>query len=130
MATCSASDLLAESACFCALGNKQLDLVKVALLCQLWQQNNPMAECDVSSLLSDARCFDCLTPKEISIVQTQLLCEILQSGGAGGTSCLLCGDVDPVAVPACTCALYYNKTAGSLWVWDNDLTIWFAIIGA
>lgn len=121
---------MAESACFCSLGSKQLALISVSLLCKLWQQNNPMAQCNVSSLLSDARCFDCLTPKEISIVQTQLLCEILQSGGGGGNSCLLCGDVDPVDAPDCDCATYYNKQTGSFWVWDVDTASWFALIGA
>lgn len=129
MATCSAADLLAEAACFCGLTNGEIEKVKLALLCRLWSQNNPMATCDASELMLAARCFDCLNPHQIDIIQTQLLCEILQSGG-GGTSCLLCGDTDPVDTPPCDCATYYNKVAGSFWVWDSDSSTWFALIGA
>lgn len=129
MSDCSASELLAESACFCGLGEKDLELVKISLLCKIWQFNDPMAVCDATDLLESARCFDCLTPKQLSIVQTELLCEILQSGGGGGQSCLLCGDVDPTDAPECNCAIYYNKTTGSLWIWYVDLLQWFSILG-
>src|SRR5207247_7692087 len=108
MATCSVSDLMAEAACYCAVPAKGLEQLKLALLCKLWQQNDPMAQCDVTSLMESAKCFDCLSPHQLDVLQAQLLCEILQSGGAGGQTCLLCGTVDPTAVPKCDCAIYYN----------------------
>jgi len=83
-----------------------------------------MASCDVQTLLDAGACFLSRNPEERSAIGIQLLCEILQAGGGSGNSCLLCGDVDPVAAPPCTCALSYNKAKGALWIWDNDILIW------
>ena len=128
MATCSASDLLAEAACYCGATANGLEQMKLALLCKIWQINDPMAQCDVSSLMQSAKCFDCLTPHQLDVLQTQLLCEILVSGGAGGKTCLLCGVVDPTAVPSCDCAIYYNTANGTFWVWDAGLVKWEVLI--
>src|SRR5438552_839803 len=117
MATCSASELMAEAACYCGATPNGLEQMKLALLCKIWQANDPMAQCDAASLMESAKCFDCLTPRQMDMVQTQILCEILQSGGGGGQSCLLCGTVDPTATPKCPCAIYYNSAVGSFWIW-------------
>lgn len=103
--------------------------VRAVLLCQILQTLNPVATCDVQSLMNEAACFDCLDLRQLSVLQTQLLCEILQAGGAGGQSCIVCGDTDPVADPNCTCALGYNRSTGSFWYWDDSLGQWVQLIG-
>lgn len=134
MAQCD-SKSLQDFACasgFACLRPHDVALVITSLLCQILKKNNPMAQCDAKSLLESA-CqsgIACLGERELAVVIAQLACEILQSGGGGGSSCLLCGDVDPVAVPPCDCAMYYNKIAGSFWLWDKDLVKWFALLGA
>jgi len=129
MATCTTSELLQEAACFNCLSPGQLELVKAVLLCRILQSNDPMASCDVQGLLRDANCFSCLFPFQLQLIQTQLLCEILSSGGGGGSSCLLCGAADPVVDPACECALFYNRTTGSFWYWDDTGVSWVRLIG-
>jgi hypothetical protein len=129
MATCTTSDLLQEAACFSCLSPIQLELIQTAMLCRILQNVDPMANCDVNTLLESANCFTCLFPFQLQVVQTQLLCEILNSGGGLGSSCLLCGDSDPVETPLCECALYYNKSTSSFWYWDSNLSIWAMLIG-
>src|SRR5207247_9423817 len=128
MAKCSVSDLMAEAACFCGATPNGLEQIKIALLCKLWQQNDPMVQCNVTNLLASAKCYDCLTPHQLDILQTQLLCEILQSGGGSGNSCLLCVTVDPTETPDCACAIYYNTANGTFWIWDASLVQWSVLI--
>lgn len=54
MATCSPSELLSASAGFSRRSPYELELLKVALLCQILQASDPMANCDVSTLLGGA----------------------------------------------------------------------------
>lgn len=129
MATCTTSDLMQQASELSGLSPGQLELVKTVILCRILHLNNPMASCDVQDLLNDANCFSCLFPYQLSLIQTQLLCEILTSGGGSGSSCLLCGAVDPVNPPACACALYYNYATGSFWYWDSVLVLWTRLIG-
>ena len=129
MATCTTSDLMQEAAELSGLSPGQLELVKTVILCRILNLSNPMASCDVQELLDDANCFACLFPFQLSLIQTQLLCEILNAGGGSGSSCLLCGDSDPVVAPACACALYYNRSTSSFWYWDANLAIWAMLIG-
>lgn len=129
MATCSPTEYVELAKCFSCLNSKQLMEVRLAILCKILQLSNPMAECDVTTLLNDSRCFTCLDNKQMMMVQTQLLCEILAAGGAGGSSCLLCGDVNPTDTPDCTCALYYNRQTGSFWYWDTGTSTWVELIG-
>lgn len=117
MATCSPQELLGESSCFSCYPEKQLELIKLALLCRWLKILDPMASCSPQELLDDASCFLCLNPGDWNIIQTQLLCEILQAGGGGGNSCLLCGAVDPVDAPTCTCAIYYNTVTMRFFIW-------------
>lgn len=128
MADCSANALLAASTGYQALENRQLLLVFAELLCQQLKAINPMASCDATSLLQSAcnNRFECLENRQVWIIIAQLLCEILQAGGGSGHSCLLCGAVDPVADPTCTCAIYYNATTGSFWIWTG---VWSPILG-
>jgi hypothetical protein len=128
MASCNVQDLFSASGCFACLPYAQLEQVKTALLCQILQTVNPMATCDVQSLLNSASCFQCIPSAQLSIIQTQLLCELLHAGGTGGESCVFCGDSDPVGVPACTCALAYNRVASSLWYWSNSDLTWYPLI--
>jgi hypothetical protein len=37
-----------------------------------------------------------------------------------GASCLLCGSVDPVDAPVCTCAIYINTSTGKTWYWSEN----------
>ncbi len=129
MHQCTTSDLLQHAAQYNGLSAHQLELVKVVLLCRILQANDPMASCDVQSLLNDANCFACLFPFQLSVIQTQLLCEILSGGGGGGSSCLLCGTVDPVVAPVCDCALYYNRATASFWYFDSGTATWVMLIG-
>lgn len=127
MADCSANTLLGASTAYQGLDNRQLFLIIAQLLCDQLKAINPMASCDATSLLQ-AACnnkLECLDNRQIFIVTAQLLCEILQAGGGSGNSCLLCGDVAPIAAPTCECAIYYNRTNGSFYVW---IGVWQAII--
>jgi len=126
--SCSVPDLMGISQCFDCLHDRQLRLVTTSLLCQILLDRNPMASCDVQSLLSSANCFSCLSEHQLATIQAQLLCEILNAGGSG-EGCILCGDVDPVDVPDCSCALAYNRTNGSFWYWDGTLAQWVLLIG-
>lgn len=134
MATCSANALLNASKQFQGLNNRSLYITFAQLLCEWLKVINPMATCDARSIL-EAACasqFNCLPNRELFIVTAQLLCEILQAGGGSGTSCLLCGTVDPVDAPACECALYYKRTPdgnGEFWYWDVDLVSWIPFLG-
>lgn len=110
------------------LPGAQLAGVQTALLCQIRQLLDPMATCDVQSLLADGKCFAGVPLPQLMAVQTQLLCEILQAGGVGTSSCLVCGDTDPVADPACTCALGYNRLTGAFFMWDDSQTAWLPLI--
>lgn len=127
MASCSTNTLLDSSKQFQALDNRQLLLVMAQLLCQQLQAINPMASCDATSLLQSScnNRFECLENRQLWIVIAQLLCEILQAGGGSGNSCLLCGAVAPVDPPTCTCAIYYNTTNGSFYVWTG---VWSQIL--
>ncbi len=135
MAQCNPKSLR-EIACangFECLDERGLGIVTAVIFCQILQANNPMAQCDANSIMQ-AACtsgISCLNEKELKIVLAQLACEILQSGGGSGTSCLLCGVGDPVDVPECTCALYYDKDAATFWGWDNRAPTphWFPLIG-
>ncbi len=129
MATCTTEDLLEEAGCFACYPDKQRELIQMALMCRWVQALNPMATCNVAELLEDAACFECLSDGQRDIVRTQLLCEILHAGGGGGNSCLVCSDADPVADPDCDCAMHYNKTTGSLWIWNEALAVWNIILG-
>jgi hypothetical protein len=89
-----------------------------------------MAECDFHQLEQDTAALIGKSEHAILRIIVGAICQLVASGGISGQTCSLCGDVDPVAAPDCTCATYYNKMAGSLWIWDNDLAQWFALIGA
>lgn len=120
--------MLATAKCFSCLDTLQLRQITVVLLCRILQESDPMAECDVSSLLTAAKCYSCLSDQQLSMLQTQLLCEILNAGGTG-SSCLLCGAVDPVNAPSCDCALYYNRATQSFWYWDSGGPAWVLLVG-
>lgn len=124
MAACSTEELLSEASCFACYPSPQLDLMRMVMLCRWLKLLDPMANCSPSSLLEDAACFGCHTAGELLIIQTQLLCEILQAGGGTGSSCILCGTVDPVADPDCDCAYYYRTDTGAEWIWDDAAGLW------
>jgi hypothetical protein len=129
VATCTTEDLLSEASCFACYPDGQQKLMQLVLLCRWLKVLDPMADCSPQGLLDDAACLGCHTPGEWVVIQTQLLCEILHAGGGSGNSCLLCGDVDPVADPDCDCARYYNNLTGADWIWDDAFGIWRKISG-
>ena len=119
MASCSVQDLLSASSCFACLPAGQLAIIEVTLLCKQLQAINPVANCSPAELLRDGSCFACLSPGELAIIRTQLQCEILNAGGGSGNSCLLCGVIDPVAVPSCACAIYFRTDTGTFFYWNT-----------
>lgn len=134
MATCSPADLLSAASCFQCLPGQSLELVKVVLLCQLAQAQNPSISCSIDSLMEDAACFQCLSIQQLMVLQTQLICEILHSGGGQSGACVFCGSGPPVAESTCSCAIYYDKdpaspTAGSFWFWSVADQTWIQLIG-
>lgn len=128
MATCNPQSLMSAAGAFVQMTPLQLMAVRTVLLCQILQARNPMATCDPQTLMTAGKCFYGLGLAELSAIQTQLLCEILQAGGVGGDSCIVCGDVDPVADPGCDCALAYNRQTGGVWQWNDTLTQWEPLI--
>ena len=129
MASCSISDLVEESKCFFGVDPLGLEKVKIVLLCRWLKFLDPMATCNVQDLIDASTCYFGVAQETLQIIQTQLLCEILIAGGGSGNSCNLCGDGDPVSVPDCDCATYYNKLNGAQWVWDDGAVIWRQISG-
>jgi len=121
MATCDSTTLL-EIACdngLACLDDRNLTVATAVIFCQILQAANPMAQCDANSILQSA-CnsgIACLGDRDLKVVLVQLACEILQAGGGGGNSCLLCGAVDPVDAPDCTCAIYYNTVTMRFFIW-------------
>lgn len=135
MAQCDAKALraIACTSGFECLDQKPLLSVIAVLFSQIVVANNPMANTNANALLQSACAsgISCLTERELLIVLAQLACEILQSGGGGGSSCLLCGVGPPVAAPACDCALYYDRAGATLSAWDSTgAPHWFFLIGA
>jgi hypothetical protein len=103
--------------------------MELVLLCRWLKFLDPMADCSPQSLLSDASCFGCYTVGDQQMVRLQLLCEILQAGGGSGSSCIVCGDANPVADPNCDCAYGYNRLTGAEFVWDDPNGIWRPVGG-
>lgn len=128
MATCDVGSLISTAGRFMCLPLTQLLGVQTELLRQLVLARNPMAATDVQSLLTAGKCFEHLPVAQVLGIQTQLLCEILQAGGVSANSCLVCGDTDPVADPACDCALGYNRLTGAFFMWDDSQTAWLPLI--
>lgn len=123
MAECNAETALAQAKCYQCLSEREMKLVQIWLLGQIW--GGDMS--DISALLAEAKCFQCLSDRELQYVQSQLLCNI-DAGGTGGSGCMLCGIVDPTTAPDCDCALYYNTVTSSLWYWDGAQAQWFPLI--
>lgn len=65
-----------------------------------------------------------------SVSATLNIVRMTTASGGSGTSCILCGAVDPVAAPGtCTCATYYNTANGGWFYWDNPTLAWVQLIG-
>jgi len=124
-----AQEKLDEAGCLNCFTVYQLLLIQTQLLFDILNGAGTMTTFDqAQSKLNDANCLSCFTSYQLQLIQSQLLFDI-SSGGSGGASCLLCGAINPVAAPTCTCALYYNTANGSFWYWDNGLLTWVMLIG-
>jgi hypothetical protein len=87
-----------------------------------------MAVCDPATLMQRAACLDCLTVKQLQQVKTYLLCTLVNLGTGSSTTCLLCGTADPVAAPACPCALYMRTDTSEMWFWSVGTATWNKVI--
>lgn len=129
MAACNPNELMAVSACWSCLDERQIRTAVLALLCGILQAQNPMASCDVQSLMRDSACFACLPENQKTTLMLQLLCEILQSGGTGATSCNLCVEgADPTTAPPCDCSIYTRTDTGEMWYWRAFTAEWIKFI--
>lgn len=81
---------------------------------------------DPQTLMTAAKCMECI-PQGQQMPVLISLADKIASGGTG-SSCLLCGSVDPVAIPACTCAIYYRPDTGKFWYWDGVGLAWTPFI--
>lgn len=124
MATCNTDELLALTGCCDKYSQHDLLRIIAGAICQLFQLIDPMASCDFSSLLTDTNTLAGKSQHDLLRIIAGGICEILQSGGIGGQTCLLCGDVPPVDDPNCTCALYQEKPKGAIWQWNDDTSQW------
>lgn len=88
-----------------------------------------MAECDFSQLMQDTASLAGKSQHDLLRIIVGVECELLQSGGLGGQSCILCGDVNPTDDPLCDCAYYYNKSTFGEFIWDDDAGTWLQIAG-
>jgi hypothetical protein len=125
---CTAQNLMNSAKGLVNLSQAQLQWINTYLLCQILLKGSPMASCEPQELLNAASCFSCLSQKELLQIQVELQCEILNSGGTGGSSCLLCGNVDPTAAPSCDCAIYYNRPNATFFYWDAVAAAWYPFI--
>ena len=110
----------------------QLLLIQTQLLFDILGGGSSMTTlAQAQAKLDEAGCLNCFTAYQLALIQSQLLIDIA-AGGGGGSSCLLCGDVDPVAAPTCECGLYYNRISGGVWVWIAGPPfgpLWLQVIG-
>lgn len=98
-----------------------LAAIRIRLLCAIID-GQTMA-CDVQTLVDAAKCIEnCVPAGMMASVEIYLLCQIANSGigGGGSSSGVTCGTVDPSAGPSGSCALYYRKDTGRVWVWDGS----------
>lgn len=119
MATCNPNDLLKVASCWICRSPQEMQIAIINLLCQILQNQNPMARCDPDTLLADSKCWVCRMPFELMAIQTQLLCEILQVGTGG--ACLMSGIGPPVDPGPCPFSLYREGPGPNfgLWIWDG-----------
>ena len=123
----SSQTLFQEAACYQCFGSlTETQMLRFALLARALLRLNPLAATDPQSLIAYASCQSCFSSGSLNdMMELALLDQIAQNSGGGGSSCLLCGLVDPVDVPACECALYINKTTSTIWYWDSGAASWF-----
>lgn len=79
MAVCSIQDLLDANPCFYALSPRMRKVVKVQMLCGLFNNldSGEPITCDIQELLDDAACFNALSDGELDVIELSLLCNIL-----------------------------------------------------
>jgi hypothetical protein len=82
--------------------------------------------CDAQSLLNASACLCGLDRNQLLRIQAYTLCQVANLPAAQ-QSCILCGDVNPVAAPACTCAIYYVRPTQAFFYWDG--ATWVEFIG-
>lgn len=89
---------------------------------------------DPQSLIARASCNFCTIPLGMQMpVLIDLANQILAGGGGGGgNACLFAGVGDPVLVPPCNVAIYFDITNGNfgLWVWIAAQAGWTNLIAA
>lgn len=84
-----------------------------------------MPSTDPNQLVNDARCIARCIPIGMQLpVLISVFIQFINNQSAP-QSCFTCSAVDPVAVPACTCALHLNLTDSTLWYWDNTVPTWY-----
>lgn len=76
MAVCNPQTFITESACLACLTYRQLQMVKVMLLCQIYNSGQPSVTCSPQDLLNQSPCLGCLTVHQLQLIKTQLACEL------------------------------------------------------
>lgn len=78
MAVCNPQTLLDANPCLAALDPHTLKVVKVQMLCGLYNNLDSGAEltCDIQALLDNAACLFPLSDYQLEVIEAQLLCEI------------------------------------------------------
>lgn len=78
---------------------------------------------DAQSLMDAARCMSCVPAGQQMSILIYLADKMANK--VSDTSCLLCGSgADPVAAPACTCAIFYRTDTSSLFIWSAGTSTW------
>lgn len=76
MATCSVSEIMAESSPWGAVTHNPLRKARLVLLCQILKALDPATNCDVPELMVEGKCFCAVTMNPLEQVELALLCRI------------------------------------------------------
>lgn len=109
-----------QSACdngISQMSNRQLWILIASALVKNMGSVNP------NQLIANAcsNGISCLEDRRLLILIAEAVCEATIA-----PVCLLCGDGAPVDDPPCDCAIYYDKTGISIYIWTGQ---WIQISG-
>lgn len=82
-----------------------------------------------ATIAANAACFDCIPNKQAAILYLLDTIAVNGTGGGGGgggaaADIVTCADVDPVAAPTGTCAIWINRVSTAVFFWNSTTATW------